>query len=86
MSAVQAGRIAAIRKSIARHLLEQAEPPVTLEPRLLGEASELRDFIEAVLEMERNGYLDYEAMLIGVSPTPQIIGARLTDKGRSALA
>jgi uncharacterized small protein (DUF1192 family) len=85
MSKVQGQRIATLREAITRHLLK-AETIMTLEPDLLGEASEPRDFIEAVLELERSGYLDYEAMLIGASPTPQIIGARLTDKGRSALA
>ena len=70
------------KRAILEQLRREWPYPATITPKTLGQRVADRVFVQAASELQEDGLLMYEALLIGAGPVPQLLEAALTRRGQ----
>lgn len=68
--------------AIVRYLRECWPHSHTMTPRHVSASLSHRTFVQAAQELQDQGLIMYEMLLVGAGPEPMLLGAILTRKGQ----
>lgn len=78
--------VIAARESILYHLKSDWPDSVDIELSVAVPSASVASFLEACTTLQNDGLIMYEALLLGVGPSPKLLAAALTRKGQQAVS
>lgn len=70
------------KRAIVEQLRREWPNPTTVTPQTLAGRVADRVFVMAASQLQEDGLIMYEALLIGAGPVPQLVDAALTRRGQ----
>jgi len=74
----------AARQALLDYLRREWPGSVDVAARVAAPGASAADFLEACTTLQNDGLIMYEALLLGLGPSPKLLTAALTRKGLEA--